>query len=132
MAREADFPAVTDRVTQERIDAYAELSGDFNPLHVDPAAAAASEFGGVIAHGPIALHAFFRAATEWLGADALPPASEMRVTYRAPTRPDDEVTCGLREREDLDDGRTRIEAECIKQDGTVVVSIRAVLGVSRC
>ena len=58
-------------MTQDGIDVYAELSGDFNPLHVDPVAAAASEFGGVIAHGPIALHAFFRAATEWLGVDAL-------------------------------------------------------------
>jgi acyl dehydratase len=32
-----EFPAVTDRVTQDNIDAYAEISGDFNPLHVDPA-----------------------------------------------------------------------------------------------
>ena len=63
--------AITDVVTQAGIDAYAELSGDFNPLHVDPEAAAASEFGGIIAHGPIALHAFFRAATAWAGADAL-------------------------------------------------------------
>jgi 3-hydroxybutyryl-CoA dehydratase len=122
-----EFPAVTDRVTQERIDAYADLSGDYNPLHVDPEAAAASEFGGIIAHGPIALHAFFRSATEWLGVEAFPPGSQVKATYRAPTRPDDEVTCVLRERVDLDDGRTEVEADCVKQDGTVVVSIRAVL-----
>ena len=59
----SSFPTITDTVTQDAIDAYAELSTDFNPLHVDPEAAAASEFGGIIAHGPIALHAFFRAAT---------------------------------------------------------------------
>jgi 3-hydroxybutyryl-CoA dehydratase len=122
-----DFPAVTDRVTQEGIDAYAEISGDFNPLHVDPEAAAASEFGGIIAHGPIALHAFFRAATEWLGSDALPQGSEVKVTYRAPTRPGDDVACAVRELRDTGDGRTEVEAECVKQDETVVVSVKAVL-----
>ena len=122
-----EFPAVTDRVTQDGIDAYAEISGDFNPLHVDPEAAAASEFGGIIAHGPIALHAFFRSATSWLGTDALPPGSEVKVTYRAPTRPGDDVTCAVREQRDAGDGRTEVEAECVKQDETVVVSVKAVL-----
>jgi acyl dehydratase len=96
-------------------------------LHVDPEAAAASEFGGIIAHGPIALHAFFRAATEWLGSDALPPGSEVKVTYRAPTRPGDDVACAVRELRDTGDGRTEVEAECVKQDETVVVSVKAVL-----
>ncbi|QEC48116.1 acyl dehydratase [Baekduia soli] len=121
------FTPVTDVVTQANIDAYAELSGDFNPLHVDPEAAAASEFGGIIAHGPIALHAFFRAATAWLGVDALPPGSEVKVTYRAPTRPGDSITSELRSSEDLGDGRTAVEADCVNQDGTTVVSVRAVL-----
>ena len=113
--------SVTDRVTQDAIDAYAQLSGDFNPLHVDPEAAAASEFGGIIAHGPIALHAFFRAATASLGRDALPPGSTVAVTYRAPTRPGDEITC------ELPDAFGEVEAECVNQAGVTVVSIRATL-----
>ena len=131
MADPPDFAAVTDPVTQEGIDAYAELSGDFNPLHVDPEVAAASEFGGIIAHGPIALHAFFRSATRWLGVEALPPGSQVSVTYRAPTRPGDEVTCVLREMRDAGDGRTEIEAECVNQDGTTVVSVRSLLPSGR-
>ena len=123
----SDFPAVTDVVTQDGIDAYAEISGDFNPLHVDPEAAAASEFGGIIAHGPIALHAFFRAATSWLGVDALPAGSSVAVTYRAPTRPGDSVTVQLGELTTLEDGRAELAAECVTQEGTTVVSVRAVL-----
>jgi acyl dehydratase len=122
-----EFAAVTDHVSQDGIDAYAEIFGDFNPLHVDPEAAAASEFGGIIAHGPIALHAFFRAATSWLGSDALAPGSEVKVTYRAPTRPGDDVRCEIREQRDGDRGSTEAEAECVKQDETVVVSVKAVL-----
>lgn len=117
-----DFPTVSEHVTQESIDAYAEISGDFNPLHVDPQAAAASEFGGIIAHGPIALHPFFRAACELVGSPALPPGSSVSVTYRAPTRPGDVVTC----QGTVAEG-SAVTAECVTQDGTTVVSVRAQL-----
>ena len=38
-------------VTQERIDAFAEASGDRYWIHVDPERAAGSEMGSTIAHG---------------------------------------------------------------------------------
>ena len=120
----AEFVGIADLVTQETINAYADLSGDYNPLHVDPEVAAQSEFGGTIAHGPIALHAFFRSVTSWLGVDALPAGSDIKVTYRAPTRPGDEVTCELRECA-TEDGVMAIDADCVTQAGTTVVSIRA-------
>ena len=119
--------AASDRVDQDMIDAYAQLSGDFNPLHVDPEVAAASEFGGTIAHGPIALHSFFRAATSLRGVEALPPGTEVQVVYRAPTRPGDTVTCVLEDVTEAEDGSASVEAECVKQDGTAVVSVRAQL-----
>ncbi|NCX95267.1 MAG: MaoC family dehydratase [Chitinophagia bacterium] len=37
--------------TQEDVDTYAKVSGDTNPLHIDPAAGAASMFGRNIIHG---------------------------------------------------------------------------------
>jgi 3-hydroxybutyryl-CoA dehydratase len=127
MAAPEDFPNVTDVVTQDVIDAYAEISGDFNPLHVDPVAAAASEFGGIIAHGPIALHSFFRSVTAWLGVEALPPGSKVSVTYRAPTRPGDEVGCHVSELRYAGDGMAELEAECVTQEGTTVVTVGATL-----
>ncbi len=44
---------VSDWVTlsQERIDAFADLAGDHQFIHVDPARAAETPFGGTIAHG---------------------------------------------------------------------------------
>ena len=37
--------------TQENFDLFAELSHDDNPIHVDPAFAATTRFGGTVAHG---------------------------------------------------------------------------------
>lgn len=42
-------------ITQERIDAFAALTGDEQWIHVDPARAASSPFGGTIAHGYLTL-----------------------------------------------------------------------------
>lgn len=38
-------------ITQERIDAFADVTEDQQFIHTDPKAAAASPFGGTIAHG---------------------------------------------------------------------------------
>lgn len=43
-------------VTQERVDLFAEATGDFQWIHVDPdRAAAESPYGGTIAHGYLTL-----------------------------------------------------------------------------
>ena len=48
---------VTDwmEITQERVDAFAEATGDHQWIHVDPVRAAAGPFGGAIAHGFLTL-----------------------------------------------------------------------------
>ncbi len=119
-----EFPAIAEAISQDTINQYADLSGDYNPLHVDEKAAAASEFGGTIAHGPIALQAFFRSLTEWVGQAAPPAGTEVKVTYRAPVRPGDTVSCELRERED-GNGATTIAAECLNQSDATVISVTA-------
>lgn len=42
-------------VTQTMIDRFAEATGDHQFIHVDPVAAAATPFGGTIAHGFLTL-----------------------------------------------------------------------------
>lgn len=120
------LPEIADHVDQDVINRYADLSGDYNPLHVDLEAAKASPFGGTIAHGPVALQAFFRAATAWLGTDALPAGTTVKVTYRAPVRPGDRVRCVTREVRE-EGARAAVDAECVNQDGTTVVSVAAEL-----
>ena len=42
-------------MTQERVDAFAEVTEDHNFIHVDPARARETPFGGTIAHGYLTL-----------------------------------------------------------------------------
>jgi acyl dehydratase len=114
------LPAVTHVVDQEAIDAYAQLSGDFNPLHVDPAYAASGPFGSIVAHGPIALQAVFEAVTAWLGLDRVPPGVLIDVAYRAPVRVGDAITCTGAEPSDHA-GALAVRATCVNQRGEEVL-----------
>jgi acyl dehydratase len=48
-------PSSWRTVTQDDIDDFARVSGDHNPVHVDPAFAAATPYGTTIAHGLLTL-----------------------------------------------------------------------------
>lgn len=111
--------AVEQTVRQAEIDRYAALSEDFNPLHVDPQAAAASEFGGIVAHGPLALHPLLLALERACGG-TLPSGTEVEITYRGPTRPDDVVRAELDAAWDEPDGTTVLEVSCRVEEQTVV------------
>ena len=53
-------------ITQERVDQFAEATGDHQWIHVDVEKAAAGPFGGTIAHGYLTL-----ALIPWLGSQVL-------------------------------------------------------------
>lgn len=55
------------RVTRADLVAYAEASGDHNPIHQDEAVAQAVGLPGVIAHGMFTLALVARAVDEWVG-----------------------------------------------------------------
>jgi acyl dehydratase len=65
-------------VDQERIHAFAEATEDRQFIHVDPSAAAATPFGGTIAHGFLTLSLLSR-----MGAEAMlvPVGVRMGVNY---------------------------------------------------
>ena len=53
--------------TREQIKAYADASGDQNPIHQDDEVAKAMGLPGVIAHGMLNYGLLSRAVTDWLG-----------------------------------------------------------------
>jgi 3-hydroxybutyryl-CoA dehydratase len=79
----------TVHITPEMVASFADVTGDYNPLHTDPAYAE-PRFGGVIAHG-VLLVGFFSAiiATQLPGPGAV--ARSLNVRFKAPARPGDDV-----------------------------------------
>jgi acyl dehydratase len=73
-------------VSQVRIDAWAELTGDVNPLHVDPAYAAATRFGGTIAHGHLLIARLLEELFSHAGPDWLRRGELRGARFRAPVR----------------------------------------------
>lgn len=82
------------QVTDEKIETFARLSGDRNPVHFDDAFARRIGFEGHIAHG--AVTASLLSAV--LGMDLPGPGSvflEQRVRFLKPVRPGDTITAVL-------------------------------------
>jgi acyl dehydratase len=65
-------------IAQERIDAFAEATEDRQFIHIDPAAAAQTPFGGTVAHGFLTLSLLSRMAAE---AMLVPDGLKMAVNY---------------------------------------------------
>jgi acyl dehydratase len=65
-------------VNQDRIHAFAEATEDRQFIHVDPAAAARTPFGGTVAHGFLTLSLLSRMAAE---AMLVPDGLKMAVNY---------------------------------------------------
>ena len=63
---------------QPRIDSFADATEDRQFIHVDPAAAARTPFGGTVAHGFLSLSMLSRMAAE---AMLLPETMTMAVNY---------------------------------------------------
>ena len=78
-------------VTEADITAFAEVSGDFNPVHMDEAFAQTTQFKGRIAHGMLSA-AYISAllAGELPGPGAVYMSQSLR--FRRPVRIGDEVT----------------------------------------
>ncbi len=84
------LPSLVKGLTQEKIDRYGGVSGDGNPLHTDPQFAAATEFGGTIAHGMLVLASVSEMMTTAFGERWL-AGGRLKVRFRAPARPGDTV-----------------------------------------
>ncbi len=50
-------------ITEADITAFAGLTGDYNPVHTDEVFAAATDFGGRVAHGPMGIGMAFGLAS---------------------------------------------------------------------
>ncbi|MEZ5961044.1 MAG: MaoC family dehydratase [Hyphomonadaceae bacterium] len=106
-------------VTKEKVAAFAEISGDHNPIHLDDAYAATTPFGGCIAHG-VFTASFVSAAI----ATRLPgPGSiyiSQTLSFRAPVMIGAAVDTTIEVIELIERGR-RVKLKCECRVGDKVV-----------
>lgn len=86
------LPESSRRVTRADVKAYADASGDQNPLHQDDAVARAAGFPGVIAHGMFTMGHLASALIAWAGDAGT--ILRMRVQFRAPVLVGETIVAG--------------------------------------
>jgi acyl dehydratase len=123
----AEFESPARTVTEADIVAFAGLSGDYNPLHVNEEYCKTTEFGGRIAHGPLVyaiaagllfqLHLYDDTLIAFLGFENL--------KFTKPVKPGDTVRARIkvldkRETSKPDRGVMRRQLQVLNQRGEVV------------
>ena len=116
----AELPSLAKTLSQDKIDRYARASGDFNPIHVDPAFAAQTPFGGTIAHGMLLLAYLSEMLTVAFGRAWL-AGGRLKIRFKGAARPGDVVTARGRVQR-VKGERGICSVECVNQQGQVLVA----------
>lgn len=107
-------------ITDADVMTFAEVTGDFNPVHVDEAAAAKTRFGGRIAHGMLSAGLVSAAIGNKLpGAGSIYLGQTLRFTL--PVRIGDTITATITVTEILTKRRVKLSTICTNQHGEKVL-----------
>jgi acyl dehydratase len=103
-------PLRKDPVTRNQLRAYADASGDHNPIHLDDGAAREQGLNGVIAHGMLSMGFLGEYAAELAGESGF--VEELSVRFERMVVPGDVLTCrgSVDEVASAEGGRRRVRA----------------------
>lgn len=87
-----EIPSLSKVVRREDVKAYADASGDQNPLHQNDEFARAVGFPGIIAHGMFTMAHLASCVTRWLGDPTA--LKRMRAQFRAVVFLDETIVAG--------------------------------------
>jgi acyl dehydratase len=114
-----ELPVLHRVATAEDMKAYADVSGDQNPLHQDEAFARSVGFGGIIAHGMFTMGHMAACIIAWSGGD---PATVLQLSaqFRAPVFMGERIDAGGRVRKLDAEARTATLETwvSVERDGT--------------
>ncbi len=121
--------SATKQITDQVVRAFAELSGDFNPIHLDEEFAKTTQFGKRIAHGMIS-GALISAVLGYEFKERRVVYLNQTLKFVAPVFLDDTVTAtatviNIREDKPI----VTLETVCANQAGETVVQGEAVVKI---
>ena len=116
-----DSAEITKTIEQADIHAFADVTGDHNPVHVDEAFAHTTRFGRTIAHGMLTASLISAVL-----ASKLPGAGSVylgqTLQFVVPVFPGDEITARVTVKEIGEDKPIfKLETICINQRDEVVI-----------
>ena len=127
------LPQLVKNITQEKINLYAQASGDFNPIHVDEDFAKKSPLGGTIAHGMLILSYLSQMMTIAFGQSWL-SWGKLNIRFKEPARPGDVITASGNIRNiEQEESEIRVNCNvlCQNQRGEVVITGESSLRLPR-
>ncbi len=97
-------------ITREQLNAYAEASGDHNPIHLNDDFARMAGLDGVIAHGMLSMGFLGQFVSGWMGTlEGQPSLARLKVRFSAMVKPGDVLTCkGTIKSIEQHEGRTHV------------------------
>jgi len=101
---------VKPAITREQLAAYAEASGDHNPIHLNDDFARMAGLDGVIAQGMLSMGFLGQFVSGWMVTlEGRPTLARLKVRFSAMVKPGDVLTCkGTIKRIEQREGRTHL------------------------
>jgi acyl dehydratase len=116
-----DSAEITKTIEQEDIDAFARVTGDHNPVHVDEEFAKTTRFGKRIAHGMLTASLISSVLANELPGEGSVYLGQT-LQFVAPVFPGDEITARVTVKEMREDKPiVKLETVCVNQRDEVVI-----------
>lgn len=117
---------ITKIVTEEDIDAFAKVSGDYNPIHIDDEYAAKSIFKKRIAHGMLsASYISAILGTDFPGIGTIYMGQTLR--FLKPVYVGDTIELVVRLKELGEKGRATLQTNVLNMDGDMIIEGEALV-----
>jgi len=116
-----DSAEITKTIEQADIDAFARVTGDHNPVHVDEEFAKTTRFGKRIAHGMLTASLISAVLANELPGEGSVYLGQT-LQFVAPVFPGDEITARVTVKEMREDKPiVKLETVCVNQRDEVVI-----------
>lgn len=126
-----DSAEITKTITEADVQAFADVTGDHNPIHVDDAFAKTTRFGRRIAHGMLTASLISSVLANKLPGEGSVYLGQT-LQFVAPVFPGDEVTARVTIKEIREDKPIiKLETICLNQRSEVVIRGEATVLIHR-
>jgi len=116
-----DSAEITKTIEQSDIDAFASVTGDRNPVHVDEEFAKSTRFGKRIAHGMLTASLISAVLANKLPGEGSVYLGQT-LQFVAPVFPGDDITARVTVKEIREDKPiVKLETICMNQRGEIVI-----------